>query len=235
MISKRKFIFLCLIPVVFLFVFFLIWLKFFRFPNYNSELCLLSEKMGILENSQEGAMIVEKTILKRFENHCKRNELGIKIRLKNGTWFQISDTNQETDRVLLHSLFFYFEKLGFYLVYVQRYEGFFYELISEENGQSYKIDGIPIFSKNGEYALVISKDLISNYNPNSLEIINFNSKGVSSLFKKQVEWGPSNPKWVDNRTVLIDKVHYQLDKDREVLIGHQKISINGTQIKVITF
>ena len=109
-------------------------------------------------------------------------------------------------------------KHSYYLVYASGWEGHSFQLLHANTGKCTRLDGIPILSPNNKHFVATSMDLEAGYNNNSVQICELTRSGPTTVFYHNYNesCGPSNPKWLDNRTIIFD-INIPVQKDPQLI------------------
>ena len=110
----------------------------------------------------------------------------------------------------------YLEK-NYYLIYASGWEGHSFQFVHASTGKCTRLDGIPILSPDNKLFVATSMDLEAGYNNNSVQICKLTPSGPVTVFYHNYKGscGPSNPKWIDNKTILFD-INIPVQKDPEL-------------------
>ncbi len=106
---------------------------------------------------------------------------------------------------------------SYHLVYASGWEGHSFQLVHAATGKCTRLDGIPILSPNNKHFVATSMDLEAGYNNNSVQICELTPSGPATVFYHNYKdsCGPSNPKWLDNKTILFD-INIPVPKDSKL-------------------
>ncbi len=195
--------------------------------DYNHQLEELSKKASVVNNSYESARIIENLTLPKFSKYTHRSGNKLSFKLKNGMWGSMVDTNADSDQMLVFNLVYYFQKLGFYLIHVQKWEGDTYYLVDDIRGKKIQLDGIPIFSPDKSKFVVISKDMDAEYNPTSIEVWELSQPGMAKRLDRlePEKWGPKSARWKNDDCVEIEKEGYEFKSNTypsKLVLNYQK-------------
>ncbi len=133
---------------------------------------------------------------------------GIQIKTKGKDVFFKNDTSDNDSRVI-YSYIKTIANVG--LVHIN---GIFWEwtadyLINLKNGEQTILWEKPILSPNKKMIICCSADLVATEMPNGLQLFKIENGVVKKVFEKEIEierWGPSEPKWESDSTILLKRV-----------------------------
>ena len=196
----------------------------------NSELILDVEEDSLrkhINNGHNVARAIEQRQIKKNQFCVFRDSADLlNLKLKDSSWFKVIP-NVELDEAdcLLHK---YYEKHGFYSIYVQWYEGSAGKLICANDGETYPTWGKAYFSPNGKYVITIMQDLEAAYSPNGFQVFE-NQSGILNLLGEYnlTAWGPNALEWIDNSSFLISGVTFgPINNQLEYIHFNLKMEIN---------
>jgi hypothetical protein len=93
-------------------------------------------------------------------------------------------------------------RAGFAILEIIHYEGGEFLLVDERTGATHAVDSMPVVSPDGLRFVTTSLDLVAGHQPNRIAIYRFTADGVVEEWSELPRgWGPSQPEWLDDRTV----------------------------------
>jgi hypothetical protein len=73
-------------------------------------------------------------------------------------------------------------------------------------GLTTRIDAMPAPSPDGKRFVTASLDLVAGHSPNRIRIYHLDERGPTVEWEVEPrEWGATNPRWVDDRTIELDR------------------------------
>ena len=188
----------------------------------------------------------ETTLQVKFPELIKRKGDKLIIRSTAGVVHVFKDNRNENnaENYVTHLAQSSLPGLDWVIVNSIYYEGDGQELINLNSGELIQFDGsnYPTLSPNGKHLLVYSQDLVTDYHSNYISIyqIDQNSMKVEVEFSgDRTEsnddiWGPDQPRWVNNETLLYDELRY-VGENGGMQATHIRLQfINGQWKKSIT-
>jgi hypothetical protein len=92
-----------------------------------------------------------------------------------------------------------------WLVAVRLYEGGYYLLINQHNGRRTRVWSPPAVAPNGRHFVCGNSDVLARYEPNGLQLWVVENGNLRLLWERQTEWGCTQPRWLDNKTILFEQ------------------------------
>jgi hypothetical protein len=81
---------------------------------------------------------------------------------------------------------------------------FGYLLINSSNGESYDLDGNPVFSNDSKYIITGLVDECSGHYIELYKAIDSKIELIKKIYISELYWGISSIGWIDNRNILIE-------------------------------
>jgi len=161
-----------------------------------------------IENSLECAREIERYQLRKQENTARVKRAGarLELRLADGRWLEISDAQKPGDETSVIQFNFreFLPEIDCYLLHRQHYEGADYLLIHARAGSRYELHDVPVVSPDRQRLATASDGVAGGYNPNAVQIWRLTKDGLELEQTLELEeLGPSNPQWIDNRTIRL--------------------------------
>ncbi|MDR0971917.1 MAG: hypothetical protein LBM25_06005 [Bacteroidales bacterium] len=155
-------------------------------------------------------------------NKLKKENNSYNIKLNNNKNIILTDSNSEDNPSYVKYL--YIGRFNNYLCF----EVYYYEiskilLINDYNGEKIEIIGNIYISPDMKYLINASQIMEYDQMPNIIQIWLMDNYKLNLITNINLEdnWIPENIKWIDNNTILFQKLHYNNTKSWE------KISINN--------
>ncbi|UYZ57759.1 hypothetical protein [Hymenobacter latericus] len=92
-----------------------------------------------------------------------------------------------------------------WLVAVRLYEGGYYLLVDQQTGRQTVVWSPPSVAPDGLHFVCGSSDVLARYEPSGLQVWSMTSGRPRLLWERQTEWGVSQPKWLDNHSILFEQ------------------------------
>jgi len=92
-----------------------------------------------------------------------------------------------------------------WLVAVRLYEGGYYLLIDQRTGRRTRVWSPPAVSPSGQHFVCGNSDVLARYEPSGLQLWAVEENGLRLLWERQTEWGCTQPRWLDNKTILFEQ------------------------------
>jgi hypothetical protein len=163
-------------------------------------------------------LIKESGAIAATEGRVSRDGPKLVIRtLKNEVVF--SDNLTESESAARYIYISSYLENNYHLIYASGWEGHSFQLVHASTGKCTRLDGIPVLSPDNKLFVATSMDLEAGYNNNSVQICKLTRSGPATVFYHNYKGscGPSNPKWLDNKTILFD-INIPIQKDPELKI-----------------
>lgn len=157
---------------------------------------------------------IERLLIEKYPELIKRTENKLIIILENGNKKEYED--DDNGYWSRYTIIDYFDDINYILLRWHAYgDSGSYILLDRKNGKEIEgICDIPIFSKNKDKFIAISKDL-QGYHANEINIYNLKSKLLEYCLVPK-EWGPIHAEWINETEIkIIKKYGYFLDNEKE--------------------
>ncbi|MBC6613141.1 hypothetical protein H8B15_19620 [Hymenobacter sp. BT507] len=92
-----------------------------------------------------------------------------------------------------------------WLISVHLYEGGYFLLVDQRTGRRTEVWSPPAISPDGLHFVCGNSDVLAHYDPSGLQLWAADGLRLRKLWERQVEWGVSGPRWLDNRTILFEQ------------------------------
>ncbi|SNC77516.1 hypothetical protein SAMN06265337_4101 [Hymenobacter gelipurpurascens] len=92
-----------------------------------------------------------------------------------------------------------------WLVSVHLYEGGYYMLVDQRNGRRTQLMAPPVISPDGRHFVCGNSDVLAHFEPSGLQLWSAEGSNLRLLWERQTEWGCTNPRWLDNKTILFEQ------------------------------
>ena len=163
-----------------------------------------------IDNSYECAQAIERHQLRKAEyaRLARRTRNGLRVRLRNGTWLTVEDSQKKGDEasVIKFSFRVYLRDIGYFLLHRQYYEGDDYLLIHDTTGNKFELQDVPVISPDKRRLVTASNGISGGYNANGVQIWQLTKRGA--VLEQSFElkgWAPSEPVWTDNLEIRLVK------------------------------
>jgi hypothetical protein len=163
-----------------------------------------------IENSLECAQEIESYQLRKAENarRVKRSGAQLVLKLGDGQSLTIQDEQPVEGEVgaIKYNFRDYLTKIGYFLLHRQLYEGADYLLIHERRGSRQELQQVPVISPDLQRLVTASDGVSGGYSPNAVQIWRLTENKMELEYTLEPKgWGPSDPKWIDHRTIRLTK------------------------------
>ncbi len=166
-----------------------------------------NQLISLSENSYEQDTLIEKYLLSKINNNLiSRNGDTLKLKLENGSYYNLINDKSDDEDIAYYTLNYVFEREGFYLLNCQFFEGKEYVLISMKTGEKIFIIGYPYFSPDLNKILIVSDVTLcaADYGTSGLQLME-NKNGYVKKILECDDWYASYAKWTDNETFNVAK------------------------------
>ena len=92
-----------------------------------------------------------------------------------------------------------------WLVAVRLYEGGYFLLIDQRTGRRTRIWSPPAVAPDGRHFVCGNSDVLARYEPSGLQLWVVEENSLRLLWERQTEWGCTQPRWLDNKTILFEQ------------------------------
>ena len=164
------------------------------------------------DNSYECAQAIERQQLRKpkYTRLAIRARNGLRVRLRNGTWLTLQDSQEKGDEasVIKFSFRDYLRDIGYFLLHRQHYEGDDYLLIQDTTGSKFELHDVPVISPDKRRLVTASNGISGGHNANAVQIWQLTKGGA--VLEQSFElkgWAPSDPVWTDNLGIRLVKTY----------------------------
>lgn len=92
-----------------------------------------------------------------------------------------------------------------WLVSVHLYEGGYYMLVDQRSGRRTQLMAPPVIAPDGRHFVCGNSDVLARFEPSGLQLWSLDDKAPRLLWERQTEWGCTQPRWLDNKTILFEQ------------------------------
>jgi len=92
-----------------------------------------------------------------------------------------------------------------WLVAVRLYEGGYYLLIDKRTGRRTRVWSPPAVAPDGQHFVCGNSDVLARYEPSGIQLWAVEENGLRRLWERQTEWGCTQPRWLDSKTILFEQ------------------------------
>jgi hypothetical protein len=96
-------------------------------------------------------------------------------------------------------------KIRQWLVSVHLYEGGYFMLIDQRTGRRTRVWSPPAVAPDGRHFVCGNSDVLAHYEPSGLQLWSVEDATLRLLWERQTEWGCTQPRWLDNKTILFEQ------------------------------
>jgi hypothetical protein len=92
-----------------------------------------------------------------------------------------------------------------WLVAVHLYEGGYSMLVDQRTGRRTRVWSAPAVAPDGRHFVCGNSDVLARYEPSGLQLWSVEGSTLRLLWERQTEWGCTQPRWLDNKTILFEQ------------------------------
>lgn len=92
-----------------------------------------------------------------------------------------------------------------WLISVHLYEGGYYMLVDQRTGHRTQLMAPPVISPDGQHFVCGNSDVLARFEPSGLQLWTIDGGRPRLLWERQTEWGCTQPRWLDNKTILFEQ------------------------------
>ncbi|SDY91206.1 hypothetical protein SAMN04488069_11844 [Hymenobacter psychrophilus] len=92
-----------------------------------------------------------------------------------------------------------------WLLSVHLYEGGYYMLVDQRTGRRTQLMAAPVIAPDGRHFVCGNSDVLARFEPSGLQLWSLDEGAPRLLWERQTEWGCTQPRWLDNRTILFEQ------------------------------
>lgn len=112
---------------------------------------------------------------------------------------------EDYDRNIVYEYVATLPSIRQWLIAVHLYEGGYYLLIDQRTGYQTQVWSPPAVAPNGRHFVCGNSDVLARYEPNGLQVWAADGRAPRLLWERETEWGVSEPRWLDDRTILFQQ------------------------------
>jgi hypothetical protein len=161
------------------------------------------------------AEAIQTYLKKRFGNYFYLTDSTLVLKLANGDTMNfhiyVDKIDRENFEFVGYIFEHYFDKIDYYLLFIEYYEGCNWMLVNRKNGFKKLIHGLPYISKDRKKIIAIGSDLDAGYSFNGIELYTVLADSLRTEFSKETDWGPIDVKWINENEFLLKREHFSID------------------------
>ena len=96
-------------------------------------------------------------------------------------------------------------KIRQWLLAVHLYEGGYYVLVDQRTGHRTQLMAPPVIAPDGRHFVCGNSDVLARFEPSGLQLWSADDATPRLLWERQTEWGCTQPRWLDNKTILFEQ------------------------------
>jgi hypothetical protein len=128
------------------------------------------------------------------------------LRCRNGKAVRlVNNPSENYDTSVLYEYVATLPRIQHWLIAVRLYEGGYYLLVDQQTGRQTVVWSPPSVSPDGRYFICGSSDVLARYEPSGLQVWSMKTGRPQLLWERQTDWGVSQPRWLNNYTVLFEQ------------------------------
>jgi len=148
----------------------------------------------------------------RFQKYFYLTDTTLVLKLADGNTMSfdryVEERDWDKDGILGYIFAHYFDKIDYYLLIIQYYEGNSWMLVNRKNGFKKDILGLPYISEDNKKIIAINSDLVAGYDFNGIALYSILTDSLQTEFRKETEWGPLDVKWINENEFLLKREHF---------------------------
>ena len=153
---------------------------------------------------------IQTYLINQFEDYFHLTDSTLVLKLANGNTMNfdryIEERDWDNSEFVGYIFEHYFDKIDYYLLKVQYYEGNAWILVNRKNGFTKHIGGLPYISKDNKKIITINSDLYAGYSFNGIELLSILADSLHLEFSVETEkWGPLDVKWINENEFLLKR------------------------------
>ncbi len=154
--------------------------------------------------------------LKKVTKFITKTAEGYEVKSLSGENRILQNSQEGDEDFREYEYLYYIEKLGYFVFRVNFYEAGQYLLVDDKFGYSRPISGFPKPSPDYKHIITTNADGTAGFEFNGIQIFGFSDLGMEILFEKEYEfYEPFLPKWIDEKTVLVQLIPVDFVKDKK--------------------
>jgi hypothetical protein len=139
-------------------------------------------------------------------DRVRRDGPALELPLDGGRTVRVVDDTVPGEGYARHAYLGRVAGLPFHLLRVSRIEGREYLLVHAATGRRLAVDAPPVASPDGARFVTASMDLSAEFDPTRLVVWRVAGDGaVREWAHEPVDWGPTDPRWLDARTIAFTR------------------------------
>ncbi len=96
-----------------------------------------------------------------------------------------------------------------WLLSVHLYEGGYYLLVDQRTGRRTQLMAPPVIAPDGRHFVCGNSDVLARFEPSGLQLWSLDEGTPRLLWERQTEWGCTQPRWLDNKTILFEQDFFE--------------------------
>ena len=149
--------------------------------------------------------VEEKSRIAHAGPQVQRTGRALRLRPATGLEVRLLNNPVENDRYVAYEYVASLPEIKQWLVSVHLYEGGYYMLVDQRNGRRTQLMAPPVISPDGRHFVCGNSDVLARFEPSGLQLWSAEGSGLRLLWERQTEWGCTNPRWLDNKTILFEQ------------------------------
>ncbi|WP_143069915.1 hypothetical protein [Hymenobacter actinosclerus] len=132
---------------------------------------------------------------------------GRTLHLRPGKAAEIRLTNNPVDdeRNIAYEYVAALPEIRQWLLSVHLYEGGYFMLVDQRTGRRTQLMAAPVVSPDGRHFVCGNSDVLARFEPSGLQLWSLDDAAPRLLWERQTDWGCTQPRWLDNRTILFEQ------------------------------
>ncbi|MBT2557829.1 hypothetical protein J7E24_08530 [Hymenobacter sp. ISL-91] len=132
---------------------------------------------------------------------------GRTLHLRPGKAAELRLTNKPVDdeRYIAYEYVAALPEIRQWLLSVHLYEGGYFMLIDQRTGRRTQLMAAPVIAPDGRHFVCGNSDVLARFEPSGLQLWSLDEAAPRLLWERRTEWGCTQPRWLDNRTILFEQ------------------------------
>ncbi|WP_236705089.1 hypothetical protein [Hymenobacter sp. AT01-02] len=149
--------------------------------------------------------VEEKRRLAQAGPRVQRTGRLLRLRPTAGREIRLVNIPAEDERNVSYEYLASLPHIRQWLLSVHLYEGGYYMLVDQRTGHRTQLLAPPVISPDGRHFVCGNSDVLARFEPSGLQLWSAEGSKPELLWERQTDWGCTNPRWLDNKTILFEQ------------------------------
>ncbi|TGD76924.1 hypothetical protein [Hymenobacter wooponensis] len=149
--------------------------------------------------------VEEKRRITQAGARVQRTGRALRLRPATGTEVKLINNPVENEHNVAYEFVASLPEIKQWLVSAHLYEGGYYMLVDQRTGRKTQLMAPPVISPDGRHFVCGNSDVLARFEPSGLQLWSAEGSSLRLLWERQTEWGCTNPRWLDNKTILFEQ------------------------------